>query len=667
MPVINNAYPVDESNYAYSPSDMDITHKDMSRKDINNLIDSLCKTRMENPDVVLMDNIKNEAKFYDPIAQEKRELEQDNIAVEEEILKGIFESDTPMSVEEQNELIANGVYQKYQEMKARKQGKSVQQMAKEDNETMNDIEAELRASMNTPMAGDIEQVTEVISETPMEEITESSFPVEFTEEKESTGTGEIANPVEGTTLVEEGTRADAIKEYNEALKTVNNNLNTIFDKMDPPKLEYDLTEEELNAMANCDTLAIDAMEDTTLVEEGTGMDAESVIDTFEAVRNKPEEKHLSKESIAKIVGGLPTAAAVMANPQEETLEDVMTEFNDTVDSIKNLPEAITANSNDVEEDKPMSVEEFNDVPATEINLPDDVVTSALMEQYDNVTYEEAMQLVDVMNRYKAHEKFNVFEALPMSLKSVILKEAASVGADRSTVNFFAKTFINDLVNNTYLDREIKDFNDELQKAMAPMGNIVGTMMDEYNDEVYDKFTTKLFEKADEIRNSDPEKARQLNTIATNFEAAVTLSRIRSNLSVNNSISNKHYKYARDNWKKLVEEYNNIIANVSPKPRDLDICLRGLIVAGYPEDYAKTIISLVVSEVKDAIENGSLEEHIYAYYLTNSLLNLNYTANNSKVIEKIKYGVDDAIDIIDKYMTPLKMRNTKKNRKRNKRK
>jgi hypothetical protein len=100
---------------------------------------------------------------------------------------------------------------------------------------------------------------------------------------------------------------------------------------------------------------------------------------------------------------------------------------------------------------------------------------------------------------------------------------------------------------------------------------------------------------------------------------------------------------------------------------LDICLRGLIVAGYPEDYAKTIISLVVSEVKDSVKNGSLEEHIYAYYLTNSLLNLNYTANNSKVIEKIKNGVDDAIDIIDKYMTPLKMRNTKKNRKRNKRK
>lgn len=32
MPIIDNTYPINEGDYAYSPSDMDITHKDMSRK-----------------------------------------------------------------------------------------------------------------------------------------------------------------------------------------------------------------------------------------------------------------------------------------------------------------------------------------------------------------------------------------------------------------------------------------------------------------------------------------------------------------------------------------------------------------------------------------------------------------------------------------------------------
>ena len=597
MPVINNAYPVNDNNYAYSPSDMDITHKDMSRQDINSLIDSLCKTRMENPDVLLMDQIKNNSKFYDPVIQERMELEQDNIAVEEEILKNIFESDTPMSIEERNEYIANGMYQKYKEMQARKQGKTAQQVAKEDNEAMNNIEAELRASVNKPIIGDIEQVTEVIQE--------DSFPVELSEEKWSDGTGEINTPVEGDIISEEST------EFN----------------------------------------------------------AEAVIDEFKEERHLNHSLQLpklSKNSIAKIVGGLPTAAAVMANPQEETLEDVMTEFNNTVDTISNLPEAIGKNSEEDDNYVPMTEEEFNDVPVTDISLPDDVITSTLMEKYDSVTFQDASQLISVMNRYKAHEKFNVFEALPQSIKTIILQEAEYVGADHSTVNFFAKTFINDLVNNTYLDREIKDFNTELKEALAPMGNIVGTMMDEYNDEVYDKFTTKLFEKADELRESDPEKAKQLNTIATNFEHSVSMTRIRNKLISNNTIANKHYKNSRDNWNKIVEDYNATIANVSPRPRDLDSCLKGLISAGYPEDYSKTIVSLVVNEVKSATKDGSLEEHIYSYYLTNSLMSLNYTANNSTLIKNIKIGLDAIVDIIDKYMTPLKTRQTKKNKKRNKR-
>lgn len=610
MPVINNAYPVDESNYAYSPSDMDITHKDMSRKDINNLIDSLCKTRMENPDVVLMDNIRNEAKFYDPIAQEKRELEQDNIAVEEEILKGIFESDTPMSVEEQNELIAKGMYQKYQEMKARKLGKSVQQMAKEDNEAMNNIEAELRANMNTPMVGDIEQVTEVISETPMEEITESSFPVEFTEEKWSNGTGEIANPVEGTTLVEEGTKS---------------------------------------------------------------VSAVDVIHEFE--RGEIEEvkaKHKRAQRVAKMLL-FPETLAGMAEPygnQEKSISEVAQELSDTIETVTNSETVVNAiEAQDKKEDDyvPMSAEEFNDVPATDISLPDDVITETLMSQYNDVSVQDAAQLIEVMNRYKAGEKFNVFEALPMAIKTIILKEAASVGADKSTINFFAKTFINDLVNNTYLDREIQDFNAEIKEALAPMGNIVGTMMDEYNDEVYQKFTTNLETKAKEIENELPDKAKQLILISKNFKEATNMSRLIDYVTDMPSVINTHYKEGRDSWLKMKRAYFETVELVNPQPRDLDSCLSGLIKAGYPEDYAKTVISIMMNSVICALASKSLEEHIYAYYLTNSIMNLGFTANNSEAINIVKTGIDTLVDKIDKYMIPLKSRKKSKKEKRREKK
>ena len=603
MPVINNAYPVNEENYSFAPSDLDSTHSNMSQKDINALIDSMCKTRMENPDVMLMDQIKADGQFYDPIMQEKHELEQDSIAVEEEILKGIFESETPMSIEERNELIARGMYQRYQEMKAKKQGKTVQQVAIDNNTAMSDIEAELRASINKPIEGDIESITEVIKE---EEIM-PTFPQD--------------------------------------------ELNTT-DKVDTTDINSNVSKEIVT-------------EDDIVVETFEEVGATNVINMFEEER-KPK-KQLSPEALTKIVTGLPTVAQAIVDQQN--LSDVIEEFNDTIDTVtsaEKVANSIGINT-DEEEDRPMTVEEFNDVPATEIDLPNEVITDALMNKYDNVNYQDAIKLIEVMNRYKAKEKFNVFNELPESIKTVILQEAASVGADKSTVNFFAKTFINDLVNDTYLDREIKDFNKELNTALAPMNNIVGTMMDEYNDEVYEKFTTKLLEKAEEIKDNDPDKAEQLKVIANNFEEAVSIKRINDKLSKNPSIANKHYKNGRDSWNKMNQEYNQIIAKVSPKPRALNDCYNGLISAGYTEDYARAVISLMVEEVKDAIKCNTLEEHVYAYYLTNSIYNLNFTANNSKTISTVKSGIDTAIDSIDEYMRPLKNRKKSKKEKRRERK
>ena len=444
MPVIDNAYKITEDNYAYSPSDLDSKHSNLSRQDMNALIDSLCKERMENPDVVILDEIQQRYP-NDPILQERMELEQDSIAVEEEILKGIFESSTPMSIEERNELVAKGLYDKYQTMKAKKLGKTPQQIAKEDNEAMADIEAELRANVNKPTAGEIESITEVISE---EEVIEESFP----EQQESLGTGEVAVEVEGTTLTEEDTGYGTVE-------------------VEP------ISEEDANKMACLDTLGREEY--------------------------KEEEKE-SKETVSKVLS-FPSAVAGMAYPEKPYGDNEIEELKEVIDSITS-PDKLTSaikeeidRQNPEEEEVQMSIEDINDVPATNISLPDTVITSALLDKYHDVDEADAMQLVMVMKRYKDGEKFNVFEALPESLKTIIRKEAASVNADKSTINFFAKSFINDLINDTFLDREIQDFNTQIQEVMAPMGNIAGTLMDEYTDDVYDKFTTQLLERAEQIK------------------------------------------------------------------------------------------------------------------------------------------------------------------------
>jgi len=635
MPVIDNAYRITDDTYSYSPSDLD-RRSNLSRADMNNLIDSLCKERMENPDVVLMDNIQQQRYPDDPIRQEYFELEQDNIAVEEEVLKNIFESDTPMSIEERNEYIANGLYDKYKYMKARKLGKTASQMTKEDNEAMGIIEEELKAEMlNKPIDTDIESVTEVISE--------EDINVSFREETESSVTDETVNESKDTFISTEDTQ----------MVELDNITEEEFKKL------YPITEQEAIKMASLDTLGR---------EEYT--EEEDIIETFKKVRESNKKSILTKEQVYKIVTGLPTAAAALANPNtsNETLDDVTEELSNTIDAVSSpetIIDAIKSTDDNNEEEHTMSLEEFNDVPATNISLPDDVITTALMKQYDDIDYNDAMQLISVMNRYKSGEKFNVFEALPESIKSIINKEAMNVGANKSTINFFAKSFINDLVNNTFLDREINDFNQQIQEVMAPMGNITGAIMDDYNDDLYEKFTTKLIEKSEIIRPNDEEKANQLITISNNFEESVKMTRLINMIKGNPTLINKHYKLARDSWNKIIYDYDNYRNTVNPIPRTLEACLKGLLAINLREDIAKTILSIAKVSMVDSIKLNTIEEHIYAYYLSNSFTMLSHTMHTSKIVADIIMGTNELSDMIEFTMTPLLERNTKKQRKRNK--
>lgn len=557
----------------------------LSDNDVYSLIGELCSARKNNEDVGIVDNISNYSNNTNLIEQEKIDIKRDAEMINDDILKSIFESDTPLSQEEMNELKAKGIYAEYMSKFNNNQ---------EDN-AMQSIEEEIRNSL----ARDEESVTEVISE---DEVIVDSFP----EETESN------------------------KEFDTSDKDINTNEN----KKSSPKV---------------------------LISGGDrSVDKKSALASAMAFPN-------FVSGAVSDMGGTPYG--------EESLEDVAKELVDTVDkvtSVEGLEEAIATESKSEDtDDEEMSIEEFNDVPATELSVSDEVLTSALMEKYDNVDTQDALKLIEVMNRYKSGEKFNVFEALPDSLKQAISAEAMSVGADKATINFFAKSFINDLVNNTYLDKEIKDFNKELKEVLAPMNNIAGTIMDEYSDEVYHKFTDNLEDKANEIQDTDPDKADELRKVSKAFNDAITLSRVHDVIDKTPSIINKAYKEARDSWNKFCDNYNKKISLVNPSPRPISYYEAGLassgVFTGYPDGYLRTVIVLVANSVSNAIDENTLTEHVYAYYASNAMYTIAFTANNSEVNTIVTNTLNSIAEKVDNYMAPLLARNSKKNRKRNKKK
>ena len=535
----------------------------LSDKEIDNLIGELCSVRDNNPDVKVIDNIKNN---INPVLQEQIDITNDAIIVEEDILTSILKSEMPLTHEEIDVLKANNLYNKYI---------SKFNNSQEDNMM---IEEEIKRNLTSSEDDAIEMVIE------SEETKEESFPE---------------------------------TEYTEESSTSNKDNNTNEDK--------ESSKEVLNSYTS--NIAYETLDNVSKEIAGVVNTVTSVKDLSESINEA------KKENIAKTVS----------------------EFNNKTD----------------DDDHEMSIEEINDVPATNLSVDDKVLTSVLTDKYNTVSDEDAIKLIEVINRYKSGEKFDVFESLPKSLKDVIYKEAMSVGADKSLINFFAKSFINDLVDNTYLDKEITDFNQELKEVLAPMGNIAGTVMDEYSDEVYHKFTDKLEKKADEIQEDNPKKAEQLRVISKSFKEAVSLERIIGLLKSTPSSANKAYKMARDNWNKFCSDYDNKISTIKPAPRDIEHCIAGLnnteLKYQYDESIIKALVVMVANSVIDAIDEGNLNEHIYAYYSSNALYTIMFTANNSEVNTIIMNSVKEALDLIKNYMEPLLTRNSKKNRKRNRKK
>lgn len=561
-------------------------YEGLSDNDVDSLIGELCSARKNNLDVGIVDNISNYNNSTNLIEQEKIDIKKDAEMINDDILKSIFESDTPLSQEEMNELKAKGIYAEYMSKFNNNQ---------EDN-AMQSIEEEIRNSL----ARDEESITEVISEE--KEVSTDSFPEETESNKES--------------------------------DTSDKDINTNENKKSSPKV---------------------------LISGGRSVGKKSALASAMAFPN-------FVSGAVSDMGGTPYG--------EESLEDVAKELVDTVDkvtSVEGLQEAMAAESKDEnsDDDREMTIEEFNDVPATELSVPDDVLTSALMEKYDNVDTQDALKLIEVMNRYKSGEKFNVFEALPTSLKQAIAAEAMSVGADKATINFFAKSFINDLVNNTYLDEEIKDFNKELKEVLAPMNNIAGTIMDEYSDEVYHKFTNNLEDKANEIQDTDPDKANELREVSKAFNDAISLKRVCDIIEKTPSLINKAYKNVRDNWTSFRNEYDKKVSLVNPSPRTIQYYETGLYNTKFSKDYSpeymRTIIVLVANTVLRAVEENTLTEHVYAYYASNAMYTIAFTANNSEVNNIVMNALNSIFEKVDEYMAPLLARNSKKNRKRNKKK
>lgn len=334
---------------------------------------------------------------------------------------------------------------------------------------------------------------------------------------------------------------------------------------------------------------------------------------------------------------------------EESVDAQPTEVTCEIDSVESLGEAIQINDDmppvqqaPVEEPiKEMTDEELEDVPVSELEVTDKQVLDNMHNIVGNeISDNEAMVLIDIMKRYKAGEKFSVYDALPHLIKiqiHQIAKEQNGQLPRHAVLEFLAKNLINEIISDAFLSTEIQNFQEELNTYANAAGNFTGVVIDSYTDEVKEKFETNLLEAADKIQESNPEKAEELREIAKYFSYTHTFELIKKHIeNGGDTYLNRCYKKTRK-IHQYIASFNAYYEGVHPKIRDISslaIPFRQLMI---DEEVAETLLVMIGDSCYEQ-PKGSLRGNIYAFYILTGIMNIAMSASTSDTIKEIKVNL-----------------------------
>ena len=243
------------------------------------------------------------------------------------------------------------------------------------------------------------------------------------------------------------------------------------------------------------------------------------------------------------------------------------------------------------------------------------------------------------------------------------------------LNYLAREFILNLYSST----EMGQFIAEYTEAMSDIQNRTGSeniMTDARYDACYDKIKDayenecpKLQAEYDELKDSNPEEAEKIkgkieriSRAYTDFEDAISYSRIIQKITERPSILNRAYKDAKYYTKTCMDFDSKFCCEDSNvKIRTLEAVFRSLTMNSFiPDDAAKTICNLIWMEVYDK-DIHNVSDKWYVYYLVDIACMLHRTSGFGTVSEKTTAAFREIVRRINVLKDEKEIRKGKKKR------
>ena len=256
----------------------------------------------------------------------------------------------------------------------------------------------------------------------------------------------------------------------------------------------------------------------------------------------------------------------------EDLEEADTEENSTVDEQESPKNTSVTYSNAAKNEIILSEPPAPEVPVDEDGNPIPILDPTKVSLEDLST-EEIMNLYKLSIDVKNNPKLNPIPSLPESIKKYILDDGKAMGFSDNQIVFLAREMVLAFGSEISMDKEIKDIQDEIARAMN-----IPEFMDFYGEALRDTYEIKLKEKAEQ--ETDPDKKANMLLVSKAFTDSYTLEPLMAMFD-DKSFVGKIVKLLRKKANKLCDDFDYVINKVIVKNVSVRFMVTDL-KAIYPE-------------------------------------------------------------------------------------
>ena len=256
----------------------------------------------------------------------------------------------------------------------------------------------------------------------------------------------------------------------------------------------------------------------------------------------------------------------------EDLEETDTEENSTVDEQESPKDTSVTDSNAAKNEIILSEPPAPEVPVDEEGNPIPILDPTKVNLED-LTTEEIMNLYKLSIDVKNDTKLNPIPRLPESIKKYILDDGKAMGFSSNQIVFLAREMVLAFGSEISMDKEIKDIQDEIARAMN-----IPEFMDFYGEALRDTYEIKLKEKAEQ--ETDPEKKANMFLVSKAFTDSYTLEPLMAMFD-DKSFVGKIVKLLRKKANKLCDDFDYVINKIIVKNVSVRFMVTDL-KAIYPE-------------------------------------------------------------------------------------